>query len=196
MVADSTELVNMAAEGRVLLFNVNYCVFVKEKLVWKSLKGKKKANSRTLLFGHCWRRVLPHPRAHWDLLSAAAGRSGCRGVGYEPAPLAQRHQSAPLLEGPVRPRIQACEKSAKCEINNLPTSVCHAAINGDDINLGYPSIARAKSTSWSGSSSSCWNLLFTVRPDEVMVACWLGCSRRRTERIRSTQKTREKQICN
>lgn len=41
--AGSIELVNMTPKGTVLLFNMNYCVFVKEELMWKSLKEKTEA---------------------------------------------------------------------------------------------------------------------------------------------------------
>lgn len=54
----------MAEEGGVLLFHVNYCVFVKEELVSKSLKEKTIVKSRTLVLDHCWPGVSPHPRVH------------------------------------------------------------------------------------------------------------------------------------
>lgn len=117
----------MAAEGGVLLFQVNYCVFVKEELVSKSLKKKTNANSPALVLGHGWRGVSPHPRAHRDLLSAAAGPSGCRRVGYTPGPLPHRHQSPLLLTGPARPRIQPCGKSVKVETSYKSARKQHSA---------------------------------------------------------------------
>lgn len=66
--AGSVELVNMTPEGAVLLFDMNYCVFVKEELMWKSLKEKTEANgeanSQTKMLDHSWRSVSPHPRIH------------------------------------------------------------------------------------------------------------------------------------
>lgn len=41
--AGSVELVNMTPEGAVLLFNMYYCVFVKEELMWEGLKEKTEA---------------------------------------------------------------------------------------------------------------------------------------------------------
>lgn len=56
--AGSIELVNMTAKGVVLLFDVNYRVFVKEELVSKSLKEKTEAKAeaewQTQMPSHCW----------------------------------------------------------------------------------------------------------------------------------------------
>lgn len=66
--AGGVKLVNMTPEGVVLLFDMYYCVFVKEELMWKSLKekteAKREANSQTKMLGHCWCSVSPHPRTH------------------------------------------------------------------------------------------------------------------------------------
>lgn len=66
--AGRLELVNMTPEGAVLLFDMNYCVFVKEELMWKSLKEKTEAvresSSQTKMLSHCWCSVSPHPRIH------------------------------------------------------------------------------------------------------------------------------------
>lgn len=177
----SVELVNVTAEGCVLLFNVNNWVFVKEQLMSIGLEETMRQKAISPSTETRWYHVIvvttsqsPHPMTQSVQPSAVTCHSGCHVGGCGLFLLHPCRQSPLLLKGPAHPHIPRYGRSIFCQQkgNNTNQKVWFCYF----LNAKIKQVKNHLGTSWSGSSSSWWNLLFTVRPDEVTVTCEVGCS--------------------
>lgn len=118
----SVELVNMTAEGCILLFNVNNWVFVKEQLMSIGLEETMRQKAISPSTETRWYHVIvvttsqsPHPMTQSVQPSAVTCHSGCHVGGCGLFLLHPCHQSPLLLKGPAHPHIPRYGRSIFCQ---------------------------------------------------------------------------------